>query len=225
MDNLLRIIAEVSGKKTEEINPVSNLNALKISSSIGILKLQSALEKEFKKKLKPLSLNMNVGMIAQQLGVKVNDDQLKAEKNIKAEKKPVKSYDVGKYEPNSFDFFIGIDIEEVENLPRAANFRTHEFYSSQFNDKELSYAMLMPDPYIHLCGMFCAKESLKKSAPDLIGLPLNEIIVSHNNARRPSIRTINNDINLKYQFKISISHTEKYATATVIAIDRQSTNG
>lgn len=220
MHNVLRIIADISGKKTEEINPVSNLNTLKISSSIGILKLQSALEKEFKKKLKPLSLNMNAVMIAQQLGVKVNDDQLKAEKSIKAEKKPVKSYDAGKYDSNSFDFFLGVDIEEVENLPRAANFRTHEFYSSQFNDKELSYAMLMPDPYIHLCGMFCAKESLKKSAPDLIDLQMNEIIVSHNSAKRPSIRTIHNDINLKYRFKISISHTEKYAVATVIAIGR-----
>lgn len=220
MDNLLRIIAEISGKKKEEINPVSNLNNLKISSSIGILKLQSALEKEFKKKLKPLSLNMNAVMIAQQLGVKVNDDQLKTGKNIKAEKKPIKSYNVGKYESNSFDFFLGVDIEEVENLPRAANFRTHEFYSSQFNDKELSYAMLMPDPYIHLCGMFCAKESLKKSAPDLIDLPMNEIIVSHNSAKRPSIGTIHNDINLKYQFKVSISHTEKYAVATVIVIGR-----
>jgi len=220
LDNLLRIIAEISGKKTEEINPVSNLNTLKISSSIGILKLQSALEKRFKKKLKPLSLNMNAVMIAKQLGVKVNDDQLKAEKNIKAEKKSIKSYDVGKYESNSFDIFLGVDIEEVENLPKAANFRTHEFYSSQFNDKELSYAMLMPDPYIHLCGMFCAKESLKKSAPDLIDLPFNEIIVSHNSAKRPFIGTIHNDINLKYQFKVSISHTEKYAMASVIAIGR-----
>lgn len=220
LDNVLRIISEISGKKIEEINPDSNLITLKISSSIGILKLQSALEKEFKKKLKPLSLNMNAVMIAQQLGVKVNDDQLKTEKNIKAEKKPVKSYDVGKYKSNSSDFFLGVDIEEVGNLPRAANFRTHEFYSSQFNDKELSYAMLMPDPYIHLCGMFCAKESLKKSAPDLIYLPMNEIIVSHNSAKRPSIGTIHNDINIKYQFKVSISHTEKYAVATVIAIGR-----
>ncbi len=225
MDNLLRIIAEISGKKTEEINPVSNLNTLKISSSIGILKLQSALEKRFKKKLKPLSLNMNAVMIAKQLGVKVNDDQLKAEKNIKAEKKSIKSYDVGKYESNSFDIFLGVDIEEVENLPKAANFRTHEFYSSQFNDKELSYAMLMPDPYIHLCGMFCAKESLKKSAPELIDIPMNEIIVSHNSAKRPAIRTTHNDLNLKYQFKVSISHTEKYATATVIAIGKQNGNG
>ncbi len=225
MDNLLRIIAEISGKKKEEINPVSNLNTLKISSSIGILKLQSALEREFKKKLSPLSLNMNAVMIAQQLGVKLNDDQVKAEKNIKAEKKLIKSYDVEKNESNSLDFFLGVDIEEVGNLPTAANLRTHEFYSSQFNDKEISYAMLMPDPYIHLCGMFCAKESLKKSAPDLIDLPLNEIIVGHNSAKRPSISTIHNEINLKYEFKVSISHTQKYAMASVIAISRQYANG
>ncbi len=225
MDNLLRIIAEISGKKKEEINPVSNLNTLKISSSIGILKLQSALEREFKKKLSPLSLNMNAVMIAKQLGVKVNDNQIKAEKNVKAEKQSIKSYDVEKYKSNLVDFFLGVDIEEVENLPKAANFRTHEFYSTQFNDAELSYTMLMPDPYIHLCGMFCAKESLKKSAPELIDIPMNEIIVSHNSAKRPAIRTTHNDLNLKYQFKVSISHTEKYATATVIAIGKQNGNG
>lgn len=222
MYSLKKIIADISGKKAEEITPDSILSGLKINSSIGLLKLQSALEKKFNKKLKPLSMNMKVAMIEQQLGLDGDGASLNTEEPDQANKEVEDSFIAVKHNSGFLDIFIGVDIEEVASLPRTVNLRTHDFYSSQFNDTELSYAMLMPDPYIHLCGMFCAKESLKKSAPDLIDLPLNEIIVSHNRAKKPSIGTIHNDINLKFQFKVSISHTEKYAMATVIAIGRGS---
>ena len=217
MDNLIRIIADISGKKAEEINPDSILSALKINSSIGILKLQSALEKKFKKKLKPLSMNVKVAMIAQQLGLDGNSVSVNTERTKREEKELEDSFNTVKNDYGFSDIFIGVDIEEVASLPRTVNIRAHEFYSSQFIDTELSYALLMPDPYVHLCGMFCAKEAFKKSAPDFIEVPMNEIIISHNSAQRPSIRTIHNNINRKYQFKVSISHTEKFATATIIA--------
>lgn len=222
MHNLKKIIADISGKKAEEITPDSILSGLRINSSIGLLKLQSALEKKFNKKLKPLSMNVKVEMIAQQLGLDGNSVEVNTERTKREKKEPTDSFNTVKHDSSFLDIFIGVDIEEVASLPKTENLRTHEFYSNQFNDVELSYAMLMPDPYVHLCGMFCAKEALKKSAPDMIALPLNEIIVSHNSAKRPSIGTIHNNINLKYQFQVSISHTEKYATATVIAIGRES---
>lgn len=220
MDNLIRIIAEISGKKTEEITPDSILSALRINSSIGILKLQSALEKKFNKKLKPISMNVKVAMIAQQLGLDGNSVAVNTERTKREEKELEDSFKTVKHDYGFWDIFIGVDIEEVASLPKTGNLRTHEFYSSQFSDAELSYALLMPDPYVHLCGMFCAKEAFKKSSPDLIEVPMNEIIISHNSAQRPSISTVHDSINRKYQFKISISHTEKFATATIIAIDR-----
>ncbi|MBF2026353.1 MAG: 4'-phosphopantetheinyl transferase superfamily protein [Oscillatoriales cyanobacterium C42_A2020_001] len=219
MDTVVEIISVISGKERDRLAPDANLRSLGITSSIEILKIQSALERKFNQKLPPLGDTWTINKIAAQVGqssshdaeqtapIKINRDQ-----NITSlsPSDPSATLNVG-------GLFIGVDIEEVDHLPITSNYRTHDFYRSVFNDEEISYALLKPEARLHLCGIFCAKEALKKSAPELIQLRMEEIQVYHRQGR-PLIKTSHPSIDSRFNFQVSISHSNHYAVATVLAI-------
>jgi len=210
---VIGIISTISGQEQDKLTPDNNLRSLGITSSIEILKIQSAIERKFNQKLPPLGDTWTIDRIATQVGRGQGD------------KGALKPKDPGKFPnphspiptPQSPGLFIGVDIEEVDHLPVTSNYRTHDFYQSQFSNEEISYALLKPEPRMHLCGIFCAKEALKKSAPELIHLRMDEIQTQHHQGR-PSISTIHDSINARFTFQVSISHSNHYAVATVLAI-------
>jgi holo-[acyl-carrier protein] synthase len=222
VETVIEIISVIAGKERSQLAPDSNLRSLGITSSIEILKIQSALERKFNQKLPPLGDTWTIDKIASQVGQGIGENaaiatpmQLKIEDNQGAFSEiPERSST-----PGFSGFFIGIDIEEVEHLPLTSNFRTHDFYQTQFRNEEISYALLKPEPRLHLCGIFCAKEALKKSAPELIQLRMDEIQIHHLQGR-PYIQTIHESINARFNFQVSISHSNHYAVAAVFTIAR-----
>lgn len=111
---------------------------------------------------------------------------------------------------------IGIDIESVTALPSASDYRVHEFYAMAFTPAEIAYCILKEDPRIHFCGLFSAKESLKKAAAEFLPLPLGSIEVSHTQEGRPFFAKAG-DISLP-SFALSISHTPEFAVAVALGI-------
>lgn len=226
VETVVEIVSKISGKAPSQVLPEVSLRSLGITSSIEILKIQSALERKFNQKLPLLGDNWTIHKIAAQVGEAKNEsvvtNSLPKELNFKRDE-PFNGKLNGKNErqvqANLQAIHIGVDIEEVANLPVTLNYRNHEFYQSQFSHEEISYALLKPDPKKHLCGIFCAKEALKKSAPELISLRMDEIIVYHHQGR-PLLKTIHDSINLIFDFKLSISHSNHYAVATVLAVGR-----
>ncbi|NEP00043.1 MAG: 4'-phosphopantetheinyl transferase superfamily protein [Symploca sp. SIO2E9] len=223
MDTVVEIVSKISGKKQNQISPKSTLRSLGITSSIEILKIQSALERKFNQKLSPIGDKWTINKIAAQVG----QDQSNDEEVVKVAQSQTKlsSHETlnGSSERAEFlgstGLYVGVDIEEIVNLPATSNYRTHDFYRSQFSNEELSSALLRPQPMMHLCGMFCAKEALKKSAPELIDLRMDEIKIEHQNGR-PLIKTSHDSINSRFDFQVSISHSQHYAVATVLAVGR-----
>jgi holo-[acyl-carrier protein] synthase len=221
MDTVIEIISIISGKERDRLTPTANLRSLGITSSIEILKIQSAIERKFERKLPPLGDTWTIDKIAAQVGQSRSNG---AEETTPAIGTIHTSPDNASISPNGKvsrsnvgGLFIGVDIEEVDRLPVTSNYRTHDFYSSLFHHEEISYALLKSEPRIHLCGIFCAKEALKKSAPALIQLRMDEIQVYHRQGR-PSITTIHSSIDSMFDFQLSISHSNHYAVATILAI-------
>lgn len=223
MDAVVEIVSKITGKEQSKISPKSTLRSLGITSSIEILKIQSALERKFNQKLSPIGDKWTINKIAAQVGESQGNEpevikpalsqtKLSSNGNLNGTSK-------GTQFLSSTDLYIGVDIEEITNLPATSNYRNHDFYRSQFSNEELSYALLGPEPKMHLCGMFCAKEALKKSAPELIDLRMDEIKVEHQNGR-PLIKTSHDSINSRFDFQVSISHSQHYAVATVLAVGR-----
>ncbi|MBE9167091.1 4'-phosphopantetheinyl transferase superfamily protein [Pleurocapsales cyanobacterium LEGE 06147] len=217
MEKVVEIVAKIAGKSASQVLPETSLGSLGITSSIQILKIQSALERQYQQKLPFLADSWTVERIAAQVGeaslpTKTNGtiSQLNTATNFNGNTARVQPV-------NLSGISIGIDIEEINNLPDTSNYRTHEFYQTLFSSEEISYALLQNEPKLHFCGIFCAKEALKKAAPELINLRMDEIKVTHQQGR-PSIIISDRAINSTFNFQVSISHSSNYAVATILAI-------
>lgn len=217
MEKVVEIVAKIAGKSATQVLPETSLGSLGITSSIQILKIQSALERQYQQKLPFLGDSWTVERIAAQVG----EASLPAKANgVIAQPNTTANFNdnTAQITPTSLSgISIGVDIEEINNLPDTSNYRTHEFYQTLFSPEEISYALLQNEPKLHFCGMFCAKEALKKAAPELINLRMDEIKVTHQQGR-PLITTSDLAINSTFNFQVSISHASNYAVATVLAI-------
>lgn len=212
MEQVVSIVANIAGKSPQQVTPETSLSSLGINSSIQILKVQSALERKYQQKLPFLADSWTLKRIAAQVGEAITDNN----GAIAPTATEVRPTEAAK-ELNLGAISIGLDLEEVDNLPDTSNYRTHEFYQTQFTPEEISYALLKNDPKQHLCGIFCAKEALKKAHTELINLRMEEIVVTHRKGK-PIITTGDRAINARFNFQLSISHTQKYAAATILAI-------
>jgi len=98
---------------------------------------------------------------------------------------------------------IGVDIEEIAALPRAADFRKEQFYTMNFTAAEIAYCILQPDPYSSLAGLFAAKEALIKADGQLRSRAFNTLEINHSAEGAPVFPG----------FALSISHAGGMAVA------------
>ena len=106
---------------------------------------------------------------------------------------------------------IGTDIEDVQRIARLKK----NTLERVFTKAELDYCLASKNPAEHLAARFAAKEAVFKALPfDEIALKKIEVIKDEYN--KPQI-LIHDERAKKILFKLSISHTKKYATAFVIA--------
>jgi holo-[acyl-carrier protein] synthase len=108
--------------------------------------------------------------------------------------------------PAGIDFQLGVDLEDVENLPEAADFRTDAFYTRTFSKREISYCLLQENPLQSFAGKFAAKEAIIKSDAAYAALSLSDIEILNDRNGKPYFEN----------FRISISHTKHSAVAVAI---------
>ena len=114
---------------------------------------------------------------------------------------------------------VGLDIEAVSSMPPTEDYRSHEFYQSAFTPQEMAYCILKPEPRIHFCGLFSAKESLKKASAVFLELPLHEIEIGHDGNGKPHYLRAGGIS--RPAFSLSISHTPENAVAIALALAAQ----
>jgi len=98
------------------------------------------------------------------------------------------------------NFSIGIDIQEISELPIVADYWESEFYISKFTPSEIAYATSKDLPLQTFAGLYSCKEAIIKSDNFI---KWDEINISHG---------INGDP-LFSNYSISISHSKNYAIA------------
>jgi phosphopantetheine--protein transferase-like protein len=101
---------------------------------------------------------------------------------------------------------VGIDMEEVSNMPVVADFREEPFYRQNFSEREIAYCILQPDPRQSFAGRFCAKEAICKADRDWRRMPFNLIEIRSDAEGRPYFEG----------FALSISHTPAQAIAIAL---------
>ena len=114
------------------------------------------------------------------------------------------------------NIFIGTDIVSVPRLSKT-------FYSSQgdkfknriFTEKEISYCDDKSDSILHFSGRFAAKEAITKallSSGKINSVKMKSIEIISGKNRKPEVNLLF-ESKLQINCKVSISHTEEYATA------------
>ena len=114
------------------------------------------------------------------------------------------------------DIFIGTDIVSIPRLKKTINSsQGDKFINRIFTENEINYCNNKVDSFIHFAGRFAAKEAIKKALLssekiDSVNMKSIEIISGKN--RKPEVNLIISS-KLKFQCKVTISHTDEYAVA------------
>jgi phosphopantetheinyl transferase (holo-ACP synthase) len=98
---------------------------------------------------------------------------------------------------------VGIDMEEILAMPETPDFRSAEFYRTNFTPAEIAYCILQADPYSSFAGLFAAKEAIVKADHRFRSRPFNTIAIDHSPEGKP----------LYPGFGLSISHAGGMAVA------------
>lgn len=101
---------------------------------------------------------------------------------------------------------VGIDMESINAMPLADDFREDTFYQQNFSASEISYCILQHNPYASFAGLFAAKEAIAKTDNKYMELPFNLIEIKHDLKGKPYFK----------DYAISISHTEAMAVSVVL---------
>jgi len=112
--------------------------------------------------------------------------------------------------------YIGTDIVQLSRINQIISDKGQRFLSHIFTENEQSICNAKMSPYIHYGGKFAAKEAVKKallSSNEKKVIPLNAIEIQNRDDGAPYVILKDDDIR-SANIQVSISHTDKYATAT-----------
>ena len=110
----------------------------------------------------------------------------------------------------------GIDLELVESLPEAPDYRTHEFYVLNFTEAERAYCSAQNNPRMHLAARWAAKEALRKCDPLLSAEPFDSIEVVREETGRTFFQRQSAGGPARLPHAVSLTHTTQMAAAVVV---------
>ena len=114
--------------------------------------------------------------------------------------------------------YIGTDIVQISRINKIITNYGQRFLSHVFTENEQSICNAKVSPHIHYGGKFAAKEAVKKailSSKAMKNIALSSIEIQNNPDGAP-IAIIKDATNYFTNLQVSISHADKYATATAI---------
>lgn len=107
---------------------------------------------------------------------------------------------------NSSDIQVGIDIEDIINMPVVTDYRENRFYTDNFSSKEISYCILQVDPRASFAGKFSLKEAIIKADNNYKEVAFKDIEILNDSLGKPVFK----------DFALSISHTTNQSIAIAI---------
>jgi holo-[acyl-carrier protein] synthase len=220
------IIGQLARMEPSQLQPEWSLDRLGLNSSLGLGVLRSALERRFGRRLGTLTWRTTLAEVvaavdAEGTGAAPADGESPGQ--IRAAADPVSGPFGGRQRnppalvPPVPALGHGIDLQEIAALPPwNAGPEAQAFYCDHFTAAERTAAEQRPDPRAHLCGVWCAKEAIRKSDPELCGLGPAEIAVESGPTGKPCARLLRPGWPERFAIALSISHSANYAVASAI---------
>ncbi len=118
-------------------------------------------------------------------------------------------------------FGIGIDLIEIDRIEKSISKFGDHFLNKIFTKLEIDYSSSKGSPYQHYAARFAAKEAIAKAlaTPDNKGFNWHDIEVYNEPNGFPNVRLygkVKNILGDDKGLKISISHSDNYATCVAI---------
>lgn len=118
-------------------------------------------------------------------------------------------------------FQIGTDLVEIKRIKSALLRPT--FLTKFYGAQEQAELAAKGTPPQSVAGAFAGKEAFSKAiGTGIIGFSLREVEILHYGSGKPYLLLSGaaRELAKEFEFDISISHTDQYAMATVIAYER-----
>lgn len=110
---------------------------------------------------------------------------------------------------------VGIDMESVDRFRKITYNQDILFYKKIFSDTEIQYCLSQKASAMHFAARFAAKEAvIKAMGGNIKNLDLSQIEIERDKDGRP---ILNAKIFPHMIFHLSLSHTQDYAIAIVVA--------
>lgn len=215
MDKLIALVAKISNRPASKLSEKTILRELGLSASLGLAILEKRIKELYGKDIPGLRWDLSLAdvyQIAHGAHAQPRAEEVKSAPQAAVKKES----HVRSSSQASADWDIGIDLEEIKNMPSLDKVRSDLFYKETFTDLELTGALLKPNPLASLCGIFCAKEALRKSHDDFATIPFSQLEIDHHANGKPFIRVLGAEHLSGRPIKVSITHTEAYASAVVM---------
>ena len=74
---------------------------------------------------------------------------------------------------------VGIDIEDINNIPVPINCKSNAFFTENFTDSEIDYCMKQVNPRESFASRFSLKEALVKADNTLMNKPFNKLDIEY----------------------------------------------
>ena len=225
MHPALPVIAQIARTDVERLSPTVTLNQLGLNTSLGLSVLRSGLNRKFGCSLAALSWQLTIAELLVAIDGNTTPEAPKFKTGNLAKGREVMSGPFGgrrRVVPTQALPFHGIDIEDLAGMPQWPPTEDGQsFYAEHFTAAELARAAEQPNPRATLCGTWCAKEAVKKCAPELKSLDWRKIEIVAASDGHPEVRFTAPDAGTAWEFSLSISHSAVSAAASVLALRRE----
>jgi holo-[acyl-carrier protein] synthase len=112
----------------------------------------------------------------------------------------------------------GVDMEQIDDLPKAADYWEDAFYRASFTPAEISYCLLQESPPHHFAARWCAKEALKKCDAAFLTEEFNRLEVANDPSGAPYLLHRTDGQARRLPHALSLSHTSTAAVAVVVKV-------
>lgn len=203
-ENLLEVLATISRSDLGQIQTSTPLSSL-LAGSLGRARLDAALRTKYSMKVPRVYQANTFGELCELLEI----DGVATEVGENVSVPTTETKDL----PHVSDAYdLGIDIENVADLPEVYDYWDDSFYQKTFTPSEIAYALLQPTPRQSFAAMWCAKEAVRKAVPSLAQSDWTRIEVAHGPDGRPAVHV---DGHLR-SGTLSLSHTGTLAVAVYL---------
>ena len=208
-DSLVQIVSELLEIDSGRISSDSPLTGKGMQGSLARARLDAAIRKRIGIRCPAVYTARNFGELEMAIFSDSATPQLPAAG-------PPGRVNADQSDMSSTPISCGIDIENVDALPEAKDYREDEFYKLSFTPTEIAYCLLQENPRMHLAARWCAKEALKKCDPAYLDVEMSAIELLSPASGAPYLAEYHNGKAARLPFAVSVSHTSSAVVAIVI---------